>query len=508
MIIKNLFTMKRFILLPLFTFGQVELGCDFTPPDYFFDSLKFSATVKTNFLTDDPIVMNVFFHVLNPTNGVNPDGLTENDLLAQIAKLNIAFNPYMIFYKYRGYAELNDDYYYYDATFNEVMNAIHNTAEYSENNINVIIFDQLYAAAASFATQEVATTAFATVDNSYVILEHEFGHLAGLLHTFEGTDISDCNPYTGGSDCTINISNNCDINPTYLTQPDFYEVGQSGYDMEENVTRDVNSQYYNADTKGDLVTDTHAAFRGSENNFCLNNGDSTPHYVSQSDIFDNSSTNEMYVDIDLLNHMSYYSNKKREHFTNGQGVRMRETLLDPTNTQISQRMTTVESLYEPYLMEWVEYSGGGGDDNITLSSGLTFERQNVPTGYYLSHFQPGFDYEIYNCMVFSDGTSQTYDLAFTYEYSITEIPVFNQQGHQIKILQVGDDLSECQPFWLSPNVVGGSIYMQNENTYQELDSLNINNSYFFDDLPNGVHTINIHTNTNETIQKTFLKDNE
>ena len=146
-----------------------------------------------------------------------------------------------------------------------------------------------------------------------------------------------------------------------------------------------------------------------------------------------------------------------------------------------------------------------------LKSGISFEKPvNTPVGYNISYFQPGFDYEIYNCdVITSTGETSIYDLAYTYERSLYDIPSYNRQGHAMKILQVGDDLGDCYPHWLSPiNVIGGSVYSHNQNNVQELDSTNINSIDLLHVLPTGIHTININTNTGETSQKTIYKSDD
>jgi len=89
--------------------GQYYYANDYFNPNRAYEILdtdNYSASTTYDFYNAEPKTFNVHFYGLETTDGNNPSQLDENYSLEVIAKLNIAFNPYNIFFKYRGY-----DYY-------------------------------------------------------------------------------------------------------------------------------------------------------------------------------------------------------------------------------------------------------------------------------------------------------------------------------------------------------------------------------------------------------------
>jgi len=149
-----------------------------------------------------------------------------------------------------------------------------------------------------------------------------------------------------------------------------------------------------------MVTDTPACFRGSEHNFChLYAGcDDIREYIINQNIVDNSPEHLMYENVDLLNFMnlqySYLPRFEIQHFTNGQGVRMRETIAIPS-LNFDNVSTTVASLYEPYKVETIE-TISTDIHSLTDNGDGTAEVCRLKS-FTLSHyFQPGFDYNFYS----------------------------------------------------------------------------------------------------------------
>ncbi len=404
------------LLLPFLAYSQITGSCDFIPTPNMLDASKYSTTLRSDFSTDDPIVFNVYYHLINPSDGINPDGITEDHILASIAQLNINFNQYNIFYKYRGYRTIDDDVLYYDTDHSQYFDLLNLETDYADS-INVMIIPTYVAAGgALFQEQYVKMPAwnFANILIGNTTITHEFGHLAGLMHPFRGTSASSETIFNDVCPPILDVT----YSNEYLITPGTYTSAS------ENVTRDANSSYFNAAVTGDMVIDTPAQFYHATYNFCKNLTTGEITYISHPDIIDNSGTDEPYIDVDIQNFMAYgYMGKI--HFTNGQGVRMRETILDPTNTEFTPRMTVVSALYEPYK----NYLGAG-DIVISiedLGNGFLLVCRNIVN---LDYFQPGFDYDFY-----LDANSDPFD-SFTAGY---DVPIFNNT-YQIgtKIYQLDD----------------------------------------------------------------------
>src|SRR5690606_13669872 len=62
--------------------------------------------------TFTPVVFNVFFWGINDENGNSAFPLTESTALSAIAKMNVKFNPFCIFFKYYGMDFINSETYY------------------------------------------------------------------------------------------------------------------------------------------------------------------------------------------------------------------------------------------------------------------------------------------------------------------------------------------------------------------------------------------------------------
>ena len=101
------------------------------------------------------------------------------------------------------------------------------------------------------------------------------------------------------------------------------------------------------DSKGDIVIDTPATYQ--EVNLCIDNSTNPPtlEYLFSNEVVDNVGV--PYVDIDVNNIMDRDFREAyflfRTNFTDGQAVRMRETIDNEPDLQAI--LTEVASLYEP-----------------------------------------------------------------------------------------------------------------------------------------------------------------
>ena len=510
---------KMLLLMVLLAVSKIY-GQYYPANDYFtaanfpeiLDANNYSASTDFNSFSFQPKVYNVHFYGLRIA-GSTTTIVTENYALERIAALNIAFNPYNIFFKYRGF-----DYYNEIYNGSELTNQSHNTiinrmyevaqSEGKDNNINIVLHHETCANDKGSAdiNKKIISLRYCTAQPFRVV--YQMGHLLGLLKTYRGTGGGDVAQAIPLNECANHI-------PSYdkLMVPNH----SNSYDP-ENVTRDPSNAYYNADTTGDRVTDTPAAFRCSELNYChLDYPNSTFQYITDPSITDNSPDHLMYDLGDLLNFMCLrYSNGNNPlfgmfYFTSGQGVRMRETIAIPS-LNFSAVETTVASLYEPYkvLENTTSNTNTAASRTVSLPSNIDF------TAYLhvvrIAYYQPGFDYEVYRC---SDAhshygsvlSSYYKDDCFNPYFDTEDIPHFDYTARSIRILQLSDNVYGPCRYGFTGFVRQGSIYTHNQGTYtaQPLDSIQINDPNLLINLSSGTHTINVTTDSGEILQKTIQK---
>jgi hypothetical protein len=341
-----------------------------------------------DFNTEDPLVLNVLFHVVKDSTGVNVHGIEEYHLLESIARLNMAFNQFNIFFKYRGSIDILDSYFLYcpDESQNKedfAQYAIDNEALYPDT---INIYCTAISSSATYSHSLIKVNVSAIInDNDRETLIHEMGHALHLLHTFHGTGFDSNNQVS-------NIPSQCaDNGLTQMIYPVLYEGdcdSNPPVNGSENVTRDTSDPNYNADCQGDKIADTHAIFEDVTYNCYWDYSDYPNIYkvfCPNPEVVD--LTGEMYDYLDefeLYNYMNYFDNRK--YFSEGQGVKMRDEILN-YDYVLPQKLTTVESLYEPYLSQTIP-----GDvvlSTTDLGNGFIETCYNI---IYEEYYQPGFTY--------------------------------------------------------------------------------------------------------------------
>ena len=324
-----------------------------------------------------------------------------------------------IFLKYRGYTNIDDSEYLqcYGAQNNQPMawdlrvrSFDPNDTHYDYSCINVFVTGIGSGAIHEYSDVFLKYTVLNGSINNITSIIHEFGHALGLLHIFEGTmgtvdfvydNLPDCiaeNPPASRKMAKPNFNG-------YTPQP-FFPSGP------ENVTRDPNDANYNADVAGDFVVDTNASFRGLNSNCCsLGNEQFT--FQTNPAVVDQ--TGEMYVDLDdeRTNYMHYAS--EINHFSNGQGVRMRESIENDINGHLQEKLTPIASLYEPYRVEMI---GTISDEihSLTDNGNGTAEVCRLKNFTLNHYFQPGFDYWFYQ----GNTTNETHHANRTDFYGILD----------------------------------------------------------------------------------------
>ncbi len=487
-------------------FGQNDAdGCFFVPHPEMYNTANFSRTVKSDFSADDPYVLRLLFHLTRNSNGENILGVTEDDFMRAVARLNIEFNQFNIFFKYNGIKCLDDDaFVVVGPTWTELRDEVIDTGNYDDESINLFVAPIGNAAYFQYSDVFCKYTNFKSETNTSII--HEMGHALSLLHIFDGTLPSTDFIYDNLPLCDDNplprlAIPKFDPTPVY---PDTYPTSP------ENVTRDPNNQYYNADEAGDFVIDTSAAFWSYKQHACVDYS-SNPHvkyFVADPRIVDE--VGEMYVDlVDEINNFLDYLDLDglRDHFSDGQGVRMREAIENDIFGVLQQKLTTIASLYEPY-------------EGVYFTSGNYLEYLANPP-----HFQPGFDYYFVEC---GDGSNEQYVSPTPYgqTFSYTTIIVHSQPktdltgrvkhpNHSaIRINQSDNSIPhKCWNNW-NKSASSGSITKFNDGvintnvTIYPKDSLQINDSNLIPDLINGLYKIDKQYNDGSQEQNIIIKNNE
>jgi len=481
----------------------------------------------------EPLVLNIYFWGIRDTGGVpNAQDLTEEKALAAVQKLNINFNPYKIYFKYRGFSSFDSPanvewlQYNYDCShcadfpFEEDPTS----QDYCINSPNVYNIDPdgfgrlsrcqrgaLISYGNSMGYMEPnainiyvprGTTDFGGSGGNPIILPtsnlegntfiHEMGHYFGLQHTFtDWIKLIDGIP-----------------DPTYVNC--------------EHVTRNSTDPNYNAHNRGDRITDT-AAMPEFRREYCTLNGlpasqcsEGAPFYFQyydlnnceyigtfgQNDRSDCQGTLYQIDPIQSQNYMSYALGACMSNFTNEQVFNMRNRI----NT-MQNRLTTVAALYEPYKGSY--YLVGPDPDP-----------RDKPL------FQPGFNYNFKECDCTCPQPIPYEDTSFTYtnnalltiskyeeDYSIITHP--NHSAIQIDLGFLVGQYSIPRRCYDNNNrtPIGGSVIKFNDNVFNNnvtitpQDSTQINSPNLINALQPGLYNI-IKTDSEGSSQETvILKEN-
>jgi len=465
-----------YILILLFTSVTFAQNGEFTcisnfgsnpDPQWMYSyATNFDKTLSTN----PPMVFNIKFWDLRQDDGSSNTIITESDALHTVANLNIAYNEYNIFFKYRGFEYVDDDTAY-NANHLEVMrDRLIELGFDTLSSLNVILSDitnigTAYSPDIYCQVPKAHLTEWVTI--------HEIGHNLGLGHTF-------------------------------------HKFWVYGYSACEHVTRDPNDvcdpehpeiPCYNATTRGDRVVDT-AAICYTNNNYSYDYSicDFTqPNYDCQGVVYD------LHL-VDLLNYMNINTPNGvytcRTMFSTGQGVRMRETILGRPDV-FEDVSATVPDLYDPYVGEY--YNTG---PNLPVHNPL---------------FQPGFDYYFVECCCDYPQPSEYIDISFSYnnnnyvfsdKYDLN--PIIHPNHRAIVINQL-DDIHTGQPRKCYDNwnrkPSFGSVTQFNDNvintnfTFTPKDSLGINNQNLIQNLDSGLYKIEKNYQDGSIEQTVIFKEN-
>ncbi|WP_143032101.1 hypothetical protein [Tenacibaculum sp. MAR_2009_124] len=281
-------------------------------------------------------VFNVYFHILNDNNGYRDIPITEEHILEAVSILNKSFNPFKIFFKYKGYGHINNTwrsvvYLGGNRTFNQLIDYSKGIDKYRSDSFNIFIassirrsqYDQTRIA--GVANKPGINT---VIDDEYLLTStfpHEIGHNFNLFHTHHNWN-----------------KNNCEL----VRRNDFVEDT-------------LPSVPYSSD---DLIDGCSSELKEIRNKCGI-------------EIRQVPSSNFMSSNVMPCRSLD------NALFTQGQGKRMRLSIHEQISPMYMGTQNSVESLYEPFK---------GNYDKVVVDDSSDSDNTNFK-------FQKGFDYEFVDC---------------------------------------------------------------------------------------------------------------
>ena len=388
------------IILPLYISAQSP-GCSFVPYPEMLNINNYTNRVQTITDQNEPLVFNVKFQGMHGSGGVDIHNINEERFLRMIVTLNIHYNPFNIFFKYRGYSMVEDDNYVNiggsgQHTTDEMVQYVRDLGFYDETAI--IIFVNHGSSSGGYRDVYCSTTFQDTGDANFYsyMVPHEMGHTLGLLHIQSRGINSDTPITTNLPSCMYNPNNTFSpqmikpIMPTQQTNPQIENVTRNHFNSDGSINTN-----FNADIAGDLVVDTQACFNGFTNNYCKNlNGFPFTDWTLWSEHPNVTDfVGETYKCTAVESH-NIMGQGVPTTFTVGQGARMRQHIISNAVAVFNQRLNLQENgnadvsvLYEPYSVS--TYPG----EIVTVHNNSSGTNAIVCRSIQVQHkFQPGFDY--------------------------------------------------------------------------------------------------------------------
>ncbi|WP_339610748.1 hypothetical protein [uncultured Planktosalinus sp.] len=486
---------------------------EFNSPTFLCDGQFSGATDQATLNSFEPVVINVnFWEFLKSDGTVDPEDDFPNwdfekESLDVIAHLNLVFNPYRIFFKYKGINSINDNDLYLEASRPQVFNTLdflHNQSVNVINNnaINIYVSAKIKGGMArTFFTNQLLVSRGVFRWNNRFTIHHEIGHAFGLLHTHESF---------------------------------FGPVGEFFADCEK-VTRDPLDPNFNAITHGDRVVDTKAIpdftiehyweiiLEHIAQGYTLAEATSiadfywTPFKYIENCVYINTNGTDCdgtpynFDATDIANIMSYAPSDCQSNFTIGQMIRIHEGFSTSCGDELFDAIATdYASLYEPYKGDY--YISGPLDPNEINQ---------------IAYFQPGFSYTFIECSgQFPEPAP--YNTSFPYNANnIIKVvqntesdynTIFHPNHSAILIHELNNSLDNNQPqacfnnWKMAP--IGGDVIKFNDNVFNAnitvtpKDSTAINNPQLIENLDPGLYVIEKVYGDGAIQQDVIIKENQ
>ena len=432
----------------------------------------YSYSTDVNFFYDcEIVVFNIKFWGINHPNGIDYFPNRANDVLQGVANLNILYNKFGIYFKYRGYEAIDspalpgdpDGYFVLQnpGQYSSMLNWAAANGHKDENAFNVYAFGWA-TGFGGIAHYRALTCGVSSANLLTPILSHELGHNLNLIHTNSAAE-----------NATRNPSDPC-FNATY--------AGDGVVDTNANIGFDPSN------------TNSNCEYTGNETDNC--SFGNTAYFITHEDIINAMGKR---VNIPCGGH---------HYFSTGQGIRMRETIAMPAG-YYDAALTDVASLYEPYAGEYF-YSS----------------TQGIPANY-VPLFQPGFDYKFVECSCDCPLPSDYNDTSFYYNNNVvlsiskyeTDFSIITHPNHTAIHIDLispcianGQLTRRCydnynsKPAWGSVTKFNDGVLNANI-TVTPKDSLGINSPTLVDELNSGLYKIEKNYLDGATDQDIIFKEN-
>jgi hypothetical protein len=498
-------------LISILSFGQNittnNVTSNFTITPEMLDVNNFTNRFHTVIDNGSPKVINVKFHGVHETDGTDSFNINEERFLKIIASLNVNFNQFNIFFKYRGYNIINNSTYLY-GYFPNWVDYTTQQGYFDENSINIMINNGGGYTTGGGSNAITMTTQLSdanTINGFSPFYDKQINYLMGFTLGLLPIDIRS---YLNSTVVSNNI-------PTCVTAPFMYKayfVSSPGFLLPENVTRDTNDlTNYNAENAGDMVADTQACFDGFTQNYCTN--PPFQNFMQHPDVVDPTQTMYNCTAVESHNFMlnSNYGGIPNS-FTSGQGARMRQFIISNPN-RFNSVLNLLDSgdsdfsvLYEPFAVS----GGNGSNDNTTTAYSKTYTTNSTNTGAnvwncgpFTMRFQTGFDCEFYpyNASTITQTPYQHLDYPTSTSVNVN-IPILGEQIYQ-NVAPVC--FYSFEPFTSgdvkSLDNLGSSYFTQ-----EELDKIKASDPKLFEELHSDkYHIITKQTDSGFIDQKIIFK---
>ncbi|MAB39014.1 MAG: hypothetical protein CL525_07980 [Aequorivita sp.] len=406
-----------------------------------------------------PLVFNVKFWGVNRPNGDTDFYNREHDALQAIANLNIMYNPFNIFFKFRGLEEFNSP---------EVTVPLPN-GDPDTNGYYVLETRPQFRAMVNWA----AANGYKDLNALNVYAVGWLGFAGGIAYRPGFVCATNSGSGLAGNNTVHEISHNLNLKHTRS--------------FNEHTTRDPNNQYFNATTTGDEIVDTNA-----NSGFWDSSCDCTPYVDQNTCTYFGTETDELGFQYtiahkDVINIMGdAYGGCATKSLTVGQAIRVHEKI---ASGYYNVALTNVASLYEPY-------------------AGAYYDPNNQNPQLYKPLFQPGFEYRFLECSCDCPDPVPYEDISFSYTQNIIkEVSKYESDFSTIyhpNHSAIGIKIENNPVFWPQPRrcydnpnyrPIGGSITRFNDNVFNTnitlipKDSTGINNPNLIEQLQPGLYKI-------------------